>query len=29
MLWTIVVLVIIVQGVQLIGNAIARFIERR
>lgn len=29
MFWTIVVLVIIVQGVQLIGNAIARFIERR
>jgi D-methionine transport system permease protein len=29
MFWTIVVLVIIVQGVQLLGNGIARFIERR
>lgn len=29
MLWTIIVLIIIVQGVQLIGNGIARFIERR
>ncbi|HYH12067.1 MAG TPA: methionine ABC transporter permease [Thermomicrobiales bacterium] len=29
MLWTIIVLIVIVQGVQLIGNGIARFIERR
>lgn len=29
MLWTIVVLIVIVQGVQFTGNGIARFIERR
>jgi len=29
MLWTIIVLIVIVQGVQLIGNGIARFIEHR